>query len=390
MRLRIAGVDIELDPADEAVRAYAAELWEACLAPESDRSAKARSPRGAKRSGRRVPLPPPVGYGAADDVTDHRVATQVTLAVLAATAGERLNLHAAGLSNADGRVLALVGPSGTGKTTAVRALGSRLRYVSDETVSIATDGGVAAYAKPISVVVPGSPSKVTLPPGRVGLTPAVGELHLAAVVWLQREREETAASAAADRPAGLRRLDVAQALINLVPQTSSLLTWERPLLALADALQRVGGVWQLTYREIAEHSDELVALLADPPTWQEPIEHLPGMEPRPPEHATAGASAAPVGVGMVADPLGADGRVVRAVWRDAIRAEGATVVLREGTAYLLEGLGETLWLTAEEPATLAKLAGRAEELHGAHPDATDLIAQGVAELCRAGLLAVVD
>ena len=51
-------------------------------------------------------------------------------------AGERINLHAGGVADERRRVLALVGPSGTGKTTATLALARRLGYVSDETVSI--------------------------------------------------------------------------------------------------------------------------------------------------------------------------------------------------------------------------------------------------------------
>ena len=71
---------------------------------------------------------------------------------LKATAGRRINLHAGGVADESRRVLAVVGPSGTGKTTATLALARRLGYVSDETVSIDPDGTVAPHPKPLSVV----------------------------------------------------------------------------------------------------------------------------------------------------------------------------------------------------------------------------------------------
>ncbi|MGL1701453.1 hypothetical protein ACSTH3_00245, partial [Vibrio parahaemolyticus] len=48
-------------------------------------------------------------------------------------------------------MLALVGPSGAGKTTAVRVLGGHFAYVSDETIGIARDLTVADYRKPLSI-----------------------------------------------------------------------------------------------------------------------------------------------------------------------------------------------------------------------------------------------
>ena len=77
---------------------------------------------------------------------DYVLTTQVTVAGLQATAGVRLNLHAGGLADDRGRVLALVGPSGTGKTTATRTLAGRLGYLSDETVSMDAGGRVFPHA----------------------------------------------------------------------------------------------------------------------------------------------------------------------------------------------------------------------------------------------------
>ena len=58
-----------------------------------------------------------------------------------------MNLHAAGLTDDRGRVLALVAASGTGKTTAARILGRHLGYLSDETISVGAELEVLPYAE---------------------------------------------------------------------------------------------------------------------------------------------------------------------------------------------------------------------------------------------------
>ena len=98
----------------------------------------------------------------ADTVTAHgaipvesmlaSLSINVTLAALRCRAGEVLMLHAAGLATPDGRVVALVGPSGRGKTTVSRILGREFAYVSDESIAITADGAVVPYRKPLSVM----------------------------------------------------------------------------------------------------------------------------------------------------------------------------------------------------------------------------------------------
>lgn len=79
--------------------------------------------------------------------------SRATVASLEARAGELLMFHAAGLSASDGRVVALVGPSGTGKSTAARTLcRDDFGYVTDETVAVDDAQRVLPFPKPIAVI----------------------------------------------------------------------------------------------------------------------------------------------------------------------------------------------------------------------------------------------
>ena len=81
-----------------------------------------------------------VDDGSDDPVAhDYAISVLVTLEALRATAGTRLNIHAGGVADGSGRALAVIGESGSGKTTAIRTLATRLGYLSDETVSLTDD-----------------------------------------------------------------------------------------------------------------------------------------------------------------------------------------------------------------------------------------------------------
>ena len=242
---------------------------------------------------------------------DYYFTTQVTLAGLLATAGRRVNLHAGCVANDAGRVLVVVGPSGTGKTTATRALAARLHYLSDETASITPDGVVFPHPKPLSIVVrpDDHTHKEQLSPDDIGLgsTPESGSLHR--IVVLHR--------GVPDRH-GLQPLDTTTALMELIEQSSSLASLDAPLTTLLDVMDATGGVLALEYDEIADHVDELIGLLdevtepaAKPEARPEPVRH-PGV---------AGGSAARRGHG--------DTRLHRLPWADAVELGADLVVLLE-------------------------------------------------------------
>lgn len=287
---------------------------------------------------------------------DYRITTLVTLAALEANIGTRVLLHAAGLAAPDGRTLVLAAASGAGKTTAARMLGGALGYLSDESVSVDSAGRVGAHPKPLSVV--SGPGKEQHSPDDLGLRHPPEHPQVARLVIL--DRDET------HEQVGLFRLPLLDGLMLLVPQTSGLALLPQPLQALHQLTLRTGGIYQLRYRTIGEHHDELVDFLnnSEPAddSADEPVEH------QPPTTISAGP-----------------GEVVRAPYVDAIAVADRVLVFREATGYLLDQLGATLWRAAR-PSSLPELVRTAVAEHGPHPEAEALVAAAVTSLAESGLV----
>lgn len=189
----------------------------------------------------------------------HHLSSAVTLEAISVRAGELLMLHAAGLAAPDGTgVLACVGPSGTGKTTVAAAAAGILDYVTDETVGISSDGAVVRYPKPLSVISrAGDPIKRQCGPGSLGLALAPERgLALAGVILLSRRNS----SAAGQSVPVVEPVELFEAILALVPETSYLGRLKRPLHRVAEAVLRAGGVRRLTYSEAAEAVAYLAAL----------------------------------------------------------------------------------------------------------------------------------
>jgi len=182
------------------------------------------------------------------DTTDlsrllERLSQRVTLAAIEHQRGHLWMLHAAGLAFPDGRVVALIGPSGRGKTTASRMLGAHLGYVSDETVGIDAEGRVLPYRKPLSIIEDGRAPKAQRPPSSLGLQPLPdAELRLAAIVLLDRDPDGP------DAPR-IDTVDLGDALGELVAQSSYLIHMEAPLQRMAALAAQTGGLRRVTYRE---------------------------------------------------------------------------------------------------------------------------------------------
>ena len=357
LRLRVMGVTVDARTPDEDTRSRLARQWSRAVLDDD------------AEAGTLVPGPNAT-TGEADSLErrDYYFTTQVTLAGLLATAGERVNLHAGCVANDAGRVLAVVGPSGTGKTTATRALATRLHYLSDETASITADGVVYPHPKPLSVVVrpDDHTHKQQLSPDDIGLgsTPDSGSLHR--IVVLHR-------GVSARR--GLQPLDTITALMELIEQSSSLASLDAPLTTLLDVMDATGGVLALEYDEIADHVDELIGLLdevtepaREPATRLEPVRHPGSMAGQPPDVAPG------------------DARFHRLPWTDAVELGADLVVLLETRAVRLSELAATVWLHLDEPRTVAELVTWAQEVHGTHPDATGIVEQAVDALARESLV----
>lgn len=296
------------------------------------------------------------GLGDDDLAHDYALTSRVTMAALEATAGRRLNLHAGAVADAQGRALAVIGASGSGKTTAIGLLATRLGYLSDETTSFDETLAVHAHPKPLSVITDRDAPhrKQSVSPDDLGLLrpPASARLHR--IVLLHR----------GDDDSGLVPLPPAHAIAAIVPQSSSLALLEHPILRLAETIDACGGAWGLHYRELADWLDELVLLLDAEPQAPPPRAHHPGR----------------------AEVAGADGCWTRAPWHDAVEYDDQLVVMVGDRVRVLAGLGVPLWLALGTPQTLDELVARARSLWGDHPDAPALVADALALLADAGVV----
>ncbi len=308
----------------------------------------------------------------ADVDVPYVVSRAVTFASIARRSGECLMLHAAGLAAPDGATVALVAPSGTGKTTAARVLGRHLGYVSDETVAIEGEGlTVRAYPKPLSVVVdPSSPLvKHERSPDDLGLLRAPDDLHLVATVVL--ERDPTVVDPVLE-PIGL-----VEAATFALPQTSALALLDRPLDRLAGVLAAGHGPWRLRYAEVADAATLVTDLAAG---------RAPGGVP---EAVTwewvDGRDRADPGPSRVTEPS-TSAEVVRAAFDDALVSDGTALVLRDRVPTTLPGLAATLWLGCAQPARVPDLVASATEVLGPHPDAEPIVLDTVRLLHDRGLV----
>jgi hypothetical protein len=173
----------------------------------------------------------------------HDLSPAVTERAITRNAGRLLMLHAAGIADrGSGACVALVAPSGTGKTTATQTLAGEFGYASDETVGIREDLGVVAHPKPLSILTSAdSALKVQTPASELGLHPAPNGLHLAGVLLLRRDPNGPEVEVTPVR--------TVLALAELAPQTSYLSRLPQPLHRLADALIATGGLRVVSYRE---------------------------------------------------------------------------------------------------------------------------------------------
>lgn len=285
---------------------------------------------------------------------------RVTRAAIEARRGQLWMLHAAGISDADGRVIALIGPSGQGKTTAARVLSTHYGYVSDETVGIGEDGCVLPYRKPLSVIEGSVHVKVQRSPEELGLLPLPPvPLRLAALVLLDRRPDGPAEPA-------LERCDLGEVLLELVAQTSHIGELPAPLRTIAAHASSVGGILRVVYRE----ADTLHAALA--PLFREPHSTLP-------DEPAGRARRVPEGPGLY-----------RRTYLDALPLDqaGQMALLQpepDGGSILrlVAGIGPALW-EAADGSSLAELVSAAKDAYGA-PEGIDVhaaVESAVAELTR--------
>ncbi|WP_347042347.1 hypothetical protein [Brachybacterium nesterenkovii] len=325
----------------------------------------------------------------------YAVSGLVTREVIGALIGHRLLLHAAAVATPQLGCVLLVGPSGAGKSTAARTLGRGGTYLTDELTVIDPETfAVTAYPKPVSVAGEPDPdggeaSKTDVALPELGLVAGAGAARPDAVVLLDRVEERGA-------DASSRRLPLAEALPQLIAQSSSVWRVLRPLTRLATLLGDVGGALELRYVE----AEDMHALLADPPpALREPWEAVAPRSERPAEPPTVDAEASPARSDTEpvpggaeptpapsarrahadgTDPDGPDPAGAGPCWQaasfvEALVVEQGVLVLRQGDLITLGGGAALVWLdlASQGPAAARTIAARLD-LDGPRPAFEDV------------------
>lgn len=302
----------------------------------------------------------PLQAASFDELAEN-LTSRLTVAAILANAGELMMLHASGVADpATGAVVALVAKSGTGKTTAASVLARTYGYVTDETVAIGPDGSVAPYPKPLSVKQgPGQPKR-QVGPDELGLQPAPAEPFIQSIVLLNR--------AQSGRPVTpvLERVPLADALLALIPDSSSQGEIEEPLQSLCRLIDSVGGVWQVTYSEAA-----------DLPAALEPLFRAqPATEAKWEGRALDGAQSGHI----------PNGCVRRATPKDAVAIGGDLLVMLDNEIVRLSGIGPAIWEASANPVRLDQLAEEVGKVHGRPEGYRDAVAAAAAQLAERSVL----
>ncbi|WP_461187582.1 hypothetical protein [Arthrobacter sp. Z4-13] len=286
--------------------------------------------------------------------------TRLTVAAILANAGELMMLHACGVADpVTGAVVALVAKSGTGKTTAASVLARTYGYVTDETVAIGPDGSVIPYPKPLSVKQgPGLP-KGQIGPDELGLEPAPTKPFIQSIVLLNRIQSDPPVTPV------LKRFPLADAVLALIPDSSSQGEIEEPLQSLCRLIDSVGGVWQMTYSE-ATH---LPAAL-EPLFWPQP-ETEPRWEARA-DDAQSGRIP--------------DGCLRRTTPKDAVAIDGDVLVMLDNEIVRLSGIGPAIWEASANPVRLDQLTEEVSKVHGRPEGYRGAVAAAAAQLAERSVL----
>lgn len=297
---------------------------------------------------------------------EQSLASTVTLLAINARVGQNPMLHAAGLADPEtGRAVALVAPSGTGKTTAARLLGQQLSYLTDETLFI--DGGrVVPYPKPLSVIeVQGEP-KAQRSPDELGLGATVHGARLHAIALLERLD-------AAESPSGVEvtRIPTADAVHRLVPQMSGAPSMRRPISSVIELIESVGGVVRIAYAD----SEALGPVIAD--LLREPRAAFD--RPQLIEVPSSPVDSPP--------PAETEAYRRRAV-RQALTVDDRLLLMLPDTLLEVSDLGFSVYSACPDWSALDEIVERVEEEHGAHPEARDIVSGALEQLLAAGVIEV--
>lgn len=387
IRLRALGATIDVREVDAAEAAELERVWARCSPQRIDGGSNAAA--CAEGQCDHAVIDRALHVDADPRTFGETVVSDVTLAAIASRIGTRILLHGAALTHPDTRrTIALVGPSGAGKTTATSALGQTLEYLSDEIVSIDDELDVEVFAKPLSLLEHGVRPKTQRSPDELGLRPAAGSHQLGVIALLGRVQPRDDETLTLDSPPSdgveVTRLQLIDGLRPLIEQSSSLSALDRGLVRLCRVIDSCGGVVQLRYRE--------ASTLGEPVRWL--LDHE--------AHGAAtdaGASAGgwrPLAPSdyrvdeMIAPPTAAGTWVRRRTVDDAIAVDDSIVVLTHDRFAVIAGLGTVIWRTAHDWLSLDDIETTIVAQLGAHEHASQFVAEAIKHLADALLIDLVE
>lgn len=286
--------------------------------------------------------------------------SRLTVAAILANAGQLTMLHACGVADpATGAVVALVAKSGTGKTTAAKVLAGSYGYVTDETVAIRPDGSVVPYPKPLSLkqeyVVP----KLQVGPDELRLQPAHTKPFVQSIVLLDRVEATDPVLPT------LSKVPLADALLALIPDSSSQGEIDQPLQSLCRLIDSVGGVRRVTYSEAADLPAALLPLfqeqLGTNPEWEAPaVETESG-------HIPAGF-------------------IRRSAPKDALAIGDDLLLMLDNEIVRLSGIGPAIWEATAKAVAEDLLADEVGKVHGRREGWRDAVSEAVQQLIAKSVL----
>ena len=338
VRVLALGVAIDVEGLSLSEAAEFRRAWSRCLAAQ-DRNAASIVRRN------------PGDFAQANE----SLTSAITLAAIEQLAGRFMMFHACGLEDpVSGATVAFIAPSGTGKTTLAMSLGTKLGYISDETIAVDADMRIVTYPKPLSIKQdqPGIP-KHQLSPDKLHLGPTPSAPTLQTIAILDRN--------SANNSASLDSIALVDAILELTPQLSALSRLDRGLVQLCQMIDSCGGVKRISYAEASDIEGLLPALMRPTRTAQKSrwraLDLLPGNEV--PKQGQA---------------------LRRAPLQDAVEVDDVVLLLAESRVIELGPLGTVIWDLSYEWISSSSLLQAVIEILGDHSSSAALFDAAVEEL----------
>lgn len=319
----------------------------------------------------------------------------ITLTAIENASTNFMLMHAAAVSDVNnGNVIGLIGPSGAGKTTAVRALSSSFGYVTDETLAVdITNGAVLAYPKPLSVINSHNPAyKNQLGPDQLGLQTAPAQMRLAQLYFLNRNPQHIGKPLVSE-------VSLKEAVSLLLPQLSYLARRTKPMHDLLKLVRYGSGIRKLTYSSAEDLSDyvgEQFRLLAETtvrfPTGSKEKVQLRHWQEEHDEMSTDNIASLEVPTSPVESDsflqVPSSYVVKSSPLVDPVNLDGQVLVMIGGLVTVIQGMGVDVLELSQQQIAFVDLAEQLELRHGA-PESGNVhrfVAEMVIQLAGIGAL----